>query len=204
MTIREAVAYIRMLIDESGIEAYTDDNIIDAVSEAAVVKAREYYQRGEKEAIRSLYREELVAGTSGQLAEPVMNIEVCLLKTQSAQVSPQINATYVSPLEYREYQFLNPSTNSTISGRAEYSYDNNTIFHNGTSALVCYYRLPTAIGLAQQIELAGYVHPQVADYAAAKIMRSEVLDTDHQTVGKMYDIEAILTEFQQIAKSAEQ
>jgi hypothetical protein len=191
MTIGEAVSYIRMLLDESGIEAHTDASIVDALMEASVYKAREYYRSGEKEAIRNLYREDTIA-SPGTASETIMNIEACLLKTQSIQVAPMVSAVFVPFEQYRWKQYPNPSKDNTISGRAEFSYHNDTVYHNGLSALIGYYKLPTARGLAQQIELAEYTHPAVVDYAAASIYTFEVPDADHGFIGKLYDIESIL------------
>jgi len=196
MTYREAIAYVRLLLDESGIEAYTDDDILGCIGEAQVAKAREYYQRGEKEAIRPLYREDVIGLSSGNtaLSETPMNIEVVLLKLQAAEVDFRAEAVYVPLEEYLRYQYPNPSVNTTISGRCEYTYKNDEVYHNGLSALVCYYKLPLATGLAQEIELAEYCHPQIVDYAAYSILKSEVPDTDHSIVGGLYDIESILKE----------
>lgn len=196
MTYSEGVAYIRMLLDESGFEMYTDNDILGCIGEAQIAKAREYYNRGEKEAIRPLYREESFSGSTGNLSEPVMDLEACLLKTQVAQASFQVAATYIEPLEYARYQMPNTSVSHTISGRAEYTFDNNTVRHNGIAAMVSYYKLPTATGLAEQIELAEYCHPQIIDYAAAMIFKSEIPDTDHAPVGSLYDIETILMNMQ--------
>lgn len=193
MTFQEGIDYIRLLLDESGIEAYTDSDILGCIGEAQVAKAREYYYRGEKEAVRPLYREEVGGGTTLVLSEIPMNIEVCMLKTQAAQISYPVSAEYVEPLEYQRYQFPNPSVNTKISGRAEYTYDNNTVQHNGIGAMVCYYKLPIASGYAAQIELAEYCHPQIVDYAASMIFKTEVPDADHAPIGSLYDIEHILT-----------
>lgn len=204
MTYQEGVDYIRMLLDESGIEAYSDNDILGCIGEAQIAKAREYYYRGEKEAIRPLYREETGSSASFPLSEIVMNIEVCLLKTQTAQIAYPIPAEYVEPLEYQRYQFPNPSVSSKISGRAEYTYDNNFIKHNGIGAMVCYFKLPLALGLAAQIELAEYCHPQIIDYAAAMIFKTEVPDADHAPVGTLYDIENILGTMQnELAQSSQ-
>lgn len=202
MTYREAIAYVRLLLDESGIEAYTDDDILGCIGEAQVAKAREYYQRGEKEAIRPLYREEVVGPTSGvpTLAETPMNIEVVLLKLQAAEVEFKAAATFVPLEEYLRYQYPNPSVNNTISGRCEYSHRIDRIYHAGLAAMVCYYKLPVANGLAQEIELAEYCHPQIVDYAAYSILKSEVPDTDHTGVGSLYDIESLLNEMSQRGK----
>ncbi len=191
MTVTEAIGYIRTLLDESGIEAYTDNDIADALVEASIYKAREYYQRGEKEAIRNLYREDNIM-SSGTASETIMNIESCLLKTKAAQVAPMVSAIFVPYEEYKWKQYPNPSTNDTVSGRAEFSYYGDTVYHNGLSALIGYYKLPSARGLAQQLELAEYTHPAIVDYAAAKIYEFEVPDKDHGLLGKLYDIEAIL------------
>lgn len=202
MTYREAIAFVRLLIDESAAEAYSDNDILACLGEAQVAKAREYYQRGEKEAIRPLYREDTIGDSSGNtaLSETPMNIEVVLLKLQVAEVEFRAEAVYVELEEYMHYQYPNPAVNSTISGRCEYSYRNNEVYHNGIAALVCYYKLPTANGLAQEIELAEYCHPQIVDYAAALILKSEVPDTDHSVVGGLYDIDNILTVMSQRGK----
>lgn len=192
MTYSEGVAYIRMLLDESGVEMYTDDDIYKCIGEAQIAKVREYYYRGEKEAVRPLYREDFITGSSGALSETPMNIEVCMIKTQVAQTEYRIGAEYVEPLEYQRYQFPNPSVSNTRSGRAEYTYDNNLIKHNGIAAMVCYYKLPNTTPPAAQIPLAEYCHAQIIDYAAAMIFKSEVPDQDHGAVGSLYDIEAIL------------
>lgn len=191
MTVAEGVDYIRMLLDESGIEAYTDSQIIDAILESSVTKAKEYYARHEKEAIRNLYREDDIM-SPGTASETIMNIESCLLKTKSAQVAPMVSAVYVPYEQYKWKQYPNPSKDDTVSGRAEFSYYEDTIYHNGISALVGYYKLPSARGTAQQLELAEYTHPAIIDYAAAKLYRFEVPDKDHALLGKLYDIEAVL------------
>lgn len=192
MTYSQGVEYIRTLLDESGIEMYTDDDIYRCIGEAQIAKAREYYYRGEKEAVRPLYREDIITGSSGALSETPMNIEVCMLKTQVVQTDYRIGAEYVEPLEYQRYQFPNNSVSNTRSGRAEYTYDNNLIKHNGIAAMVCYYKLPDTTPPAAQIPLAEYCHPQIIDYAAAMLFKKEVPDTDHAAIGSLYDIEAIL------------
>lgn len=192
MTYSQGTEYIRTLLDESGIEMYTDDDIYRCIGEAQIAKAREYYYRGEKEAVRPLYREDIITGNVGALSETPMNIEVCMLKTQTAQTDYRIGAEYVEPLEYQRYQFPNTSVSNTRSGRAEYTYDNNLIKHNGIAAMVCYYKLPDTTPPAAQIPLAEYCHPQIIDYAAAMLFKKEVPDTDHAAIGSLYDIEAIL------------
>ena len=79
MTYREAIAYVRSLLDESGIEAYSDDDILGCIGEAQVAKAREYYQRGEKEAIRPLYREDVVGLSSGNTSRFQGRSGVCAI-----------------------------------------------------------------------------------------------------------------------------
>lgn len=192
MTYSQGIEYIRTLLDESGIEMYTDEDIYRCIGEAQIAKAREYYYRGEKEAVRPLYREDIITGSVGALSETPMNIEVCMLKTQVVQTDYRIGAEYVEPLEYQRYQFPNNSVSNTRSGRAEYTYDNNLIKHNGIAAMVCYYKLPDTTPPAAQIPLAEYCHPQIIDYAAAMLFKKEVPDTDHAAIGSLYDIEAIL------------
>lgn len=217
MTVGEAISLVRTMLDEPKYEYYGSSSslngtLIDALTKAASMVAKECWYRGEKEAIRPLWRETTVALDVNQRAlmpEDFMFIESVRSNFRSSFAKPYLHA-YVDPGIFRRRQMRNPSeANSGASvnsaakfvSRAEYTVIGKNVYATGSTAaptnnknvIISYIRVPTvSTVLTDQMPLAEYMHATICDAAAGVLYRKEHPGDDRTNVGGLVDVEAAL------------
>lgn len=217
MTVGEAISLVRTMLDEPKFEYYgssasLNGAIIDALTKAASMVAKECWYRGEKEAIRPLWRETTATLDANQRAvmpEQFMFIESVRSNFRDA-ADKQYLHVYVDPGIFRRRQMRNPSegnsgtsVNSTAKfvSRAEYTIIGNNVYATGSTAsptsnknvIITYIRVPTvSTVLTDQMPLAEYMHATICDAAAGVLYRKEHPGDDRSNVGGLIDVEAAL------------
>lgn len=201
MTTLEAIDAVQMLLDELGSEYYSPVEILMALEQAQVEKAREYWYYGKKEGIRPLFTRVPLNGSGSagiNLAVALggnraMFYEALLVRMSDAEPSPIHHARYISPDKYIWYRFSNPGATGRVSGRLEYSVIGSILFHNGagTSADFSYVVQPTLPTPQAPFVLAAYAHQDIVDRAAYLLYRKEVGLDDHEAVGTNADLQLI-------------
>lgn len=191
-----------MLIDESRYEYYgesTDLNTvyIRALQQAAIQKAREYWQRGEKEALRPEWVEQTVAGNPAVLGFEPLYVETVRLQNDALDTFKHA-ATYVPVEEWGTGQFQNPSLTPAHAGRYEFTLYDGDIYHNGdptAGVRISYVRIPTvSTGLGNPMPLAEYTHGAICERAARILYDKEVPGTNRPLLGGLLDIPGSLQE----------
>lgn len=201
MTTLEAIDAVQMLLDELGVEYYAPIEILTALEQAQVEKAREYWFYGKKEGIRPLFRRQTLTGSGSNgisLAVALsgaraMFYESLLVRMSNVEPSPVHHARYISPEKYVWYRFSNPADTNRVSGRLEYSVIGGSLFHNGagTSADFSFVIQPTISTPQSPLSLAAYSHQDIVDRAAYLLYRKEVGLDDHEAVGSSADLQLI-------------
>ena len=215
MTVAEAIAFVRTLLDEPKYEYFGTNSdlntvFIDALREASAQVTRDCWNRGEKEAIRPLWREvQLTLGVNQNAAMPedYMFIE-SVRSNYRDQLAKQWPHKYVSPAVFNRRRNRTPFEN--ISGvsydggskfitRAEYTLIGSDIYAtatgSGKSIAVTYISVPvvsSAPPLSSSMPLAEYIHPMICEKAAEIMYRKEHPGDDRPTLGSIYDIELAL------------
>lgn len=201
MTTLEAIDAVQMLLDELGVEYYAPIEILTALEQAQVEKAREYWFYGKKEGIRTLFTRQSLngSGSSGiNLAIALAGVrpmfyEALLVKMADSEPTPIHHARYIQPEKYIWYRFSNPAATNRVSGRLEYSVIGGSLFHNGagTSADFSFVIQPTIPTPQTPLALATYAHQDIVDRAAYLLYRKEVGLDDHEAVGTSADLQLI-------------
>ena len=214
MTVAESIAFVRTLLDEPKYEYFgTSTNLnavfIEALREAAAQVARECWNRGEKEALRPLWKEaQLTLGVNQNSAMPedYMFIE-SVRSNYRDQLAKQWPHKYVSPAVFNRRRNRTPFEN--VSGisydggtkfitRAEYTLIGSDLYATATgsnkSVVVTYIAVPVVptTPLTSSMPLAEYIHPMICEKAAEIMYRKEHPGEDRQMLGSIYDIEAAI------------
>lgn len=201
MTTIEAIDAVQMLLDELGEEYYAPIELLTALEQAQIEKAREYWLYGKKEGIRPLFRRQTLTGngsTGISLAIALggaraMFYEALLVKMADSETAPLHHARYISPEKYIWYRFSNPKAASRVSGRLEYSVIGGSLYHNGAgiSADFSFIIQPTIPTPQSPLSLAPYTHQDIVDRAAYLLYRKEIGLDDHEAVGTSADLQLI-------------
>jgi hypothetical protein len=214
MTVAEAIAFVRTLLDEPKYEYFgtsTDLNsvFIDALRQAAAQVTRDCWNRGEKEAIRTLWREvQLTLGINQNAAMPedYMFIE-SVVSNYRDPLAKRWPHKYVSPAVFNRRRNRTPFEN--VSGvsydggtkfftRSEYTLIGSDIYAtatgSGKSITVSYIAVPVVptTPLSSSMPLAEYIHPMICEKAAEIMYRKEHPGDDRAVLGSIYDIESAL------------
>lgn len=213
MTVAESITFVRLLLDEPKYEYFgtqVDLNTVfrDALREAAAKVTRECWYRGEKEAIRPLWRETqltLGAGQNAGMPGDYMFIESVRSNYRNA-AEKQWAHKYVSPNIFMRRRHRTPFENQSGTSfnsqekyvtRAEYTLIGNDIYATSNTAgqniVVTYISVPTISStLSDGMPLAEYIHPKICEQAAEILYRKEHPGDDRPAIGGIYDIEAAI------------
>jgi hypothetical protein len=217
MTVAEAISLVRTMLDEPKYEYYGSSSslnatIIDALNKAASMVAKECWYRGEKEAIRPLWRETTATLDINQRAvmpEQFMFIESVRSNFRSGTAKPYLHV-YVDPGIFRRRQMRNPSEGNSGSSanaftkfvsRAEYTIIGGNVFATGSTlaptnnknVIISYIRVPLVSSvLTDQMPLAEYMHATICDTAAGVLYRKDHPGDNRPNVGGLIDVEASL------------
>lgn len=217
MTVGESISFVRCLLDEPKYEQFgssADLNtiFIDALREAATVVARECWYRGEKEGIRTLWRETqltLDANQIGTMPAPFLFIESVRSNYQDSALK-QWPHVYVDPATFSRRRHRTPAEGASGTSfnsaakfvtRAEYTIIGNNIHATSNtlsvtpnkSVAVSYIAVPTvSTTLSNDMPLPEYMHATICDTAAGILYRKEHPGEDRQAVGQIIDIQAAL------------
>lgn len=219
MNITEAINFVRTLLDEPKYEYHgnsTDLNtvFITALKEAATIVARECWYRGEKEAIRTLWTEVVLAlNLSRTAVMPGTFLFIDSVKsnfTDASGTEKEWPHKYVSPAVFSRRNHRSPfETNSGSSfdaatkyyGRAEYTIIGGNIIATSNPALatadhdvkVAYIATPDIqLPLSNKLPLADYMHAAICDRASEILYRKEHPGDDRQNIGGILDVESAL------------
>lgn len=226
MTVAEGIAMVRLLLDEPKYEYFgestnLDGEFRDALRQAAAQYAKQAYDRGEKEAVRPIWRRE----TGAMNGSGVVTLTLPFLVVEEVASNWSVNTLavapfttfyyvhrYASPQEFYRRQLRSPwdaqaptvgvATGQTFFGRLEYTIDNSTIVVNrqpgniyaNSDVIVTYLSVPviSATG-TDQLPLARYTHGIICDIAAQIMYRKEHPGDDRQALGSIVDIESALS-----------
>jgi hypothetical protein len=217
MTVNQAIEFVRNILDEPKYEYFGSDAdltsiFVDALREAAVVVARECWNRGEKEAIQPLWAEVTLTVDVNQVA----TMPNQFLFIESVRSNFQDNADklwphkYVSPAVFSRRRNRTPmepqvgtqlSRSSAFYTRAEYTVVGGNILATSNAIIatpnkdiaVSYIRVPTIpTTLTNQMPMAVYIHPFICDKAAEILYRKEHPGDDRPSIGGIIDIESAL------------
>lgn len=197
MTTNDAIAFVRTMLDESRFEQIgrsTDPNtaFVEALQAAAIEKAREYWFRGEKEALRTEFQSELVGASPATLANPILFIESVSIGRTATDTAYAVSAVYVPVDEYTNELLSSQLGQTSRSGRAEYTVLGNQIYHNGNStagALVNYYRIPVVSPtITDNLPLARYTHGVICERAAKLLYQEESPAIERTSLGDLLDL----------------
>lgn len=198
MTTQQAIAHVKnLLLDETGAENYKDAEILMALEQAQVQKAREYFQRGRKEALVPCFRRVQITGNgvtginlTGQLpnAETPMFFEACLVRLRDNGGRFR-HAKYIPPDKYVWYRFNNPNAAGSVSGQLNYSYIGNLLYHNGagTECTLAYYKYPLLLTASTPLSLAEFTHSHICDRAAYILYKKDSMNPDQMMLGQIAD-----------------
>ncbi len=199
MTTIQAIDAVKMLLDETGREYYSQTEILLALEQAQIEKARDYWARGVKEALRPLFTRVPLAGdgvagidyitlTAGS---KIMYLEALLVKMKDIEPAPLHSARYIPPDKFIWHRFPNPS--GRVSGRLEYTLIGGLIYHNGAGTLadLSFLRYPFIATQNDNILLAPFTHQAIVDRAAYLLYRKEAGGQDHNQAGSNADLQLI-------------
>lgn len=209
MTKQEAIDFVRMFIDESGVEFVgtlvdAQSDVKRALQEASYDKVREWWARGDKEALRPFWKQETYTGASpysfASYAVQPMFIETVQVRVGSDVRYPAKQTT----LElWTQWQAANPLMGARV-GSAEYAYKEGQIFFVGDGIVVSYYLKPDIDWTNLALELfnppyvatsgAAWTHAQICERAAQILMSRQPLDEDRVPLGVIYDIERLMSQ----------
>jgi hypothetical protein len=198
MTYDEAIGFMRTVLDENGIEYYSDAEMIDALRQAEVDVMRELWRRGDKTALRGLYREIFFVGQVSPVIPNVVFVETCQVNVDAANastptgaVNSRVVASYKPPLHWTHYRASLQSGAAYNRYPAYYTYTSDTFVHNGHAAVVCYYVAPAILPRIAQMQLGGYTHGMTIDRALLILTPKDATAQDQAPVGAIYDIARI-------------
>lgn len=213
MTVAESITFVRLLLDEPkyeyfGTQVNQNTIFIDALREAAAKVTRECWYRGEKEAIRPLWREsQLALGVNQNAGMPTdyMFIESVRSNYRNA-AEKQWAHKYVSPNTFMRRRHRTPFENQSGTSfnsqekfvtRAEYTLIGNDVYATSNTAgqtiTITYISVPVvSTNLSSTMPLAEYIHPKICEKAAEILYRKEHPGDDRPAVGSIYDIEAAI------------
>lgn len=218
MTITQAITLTRQMLDEPSYEYFgestnIDGEVIDALRQAASQVASDCWYRGEKEATRTLWREETVtldAQSSAAVSLPFLFIES--VRSNFKGSTPIFSHAYVPPTIFarRQWRALGETSGAgngamsigqAFSSRLEYTIKGDRIYVNREIAVVennqditvSYVSVPTiSVTLTDQMPLAEYMHAVICDVAAGILYRKEHPGTERPAVGGIIDVEAAI------------
>lgn len=204
MTTLQAIDGVKMLLDEVGIEYYSDIEIILALEQAQIMLSRQYVTQGRKYFVQDLLLyDTLVTGNGAtgidlvaQINAIPMYFESCKIKYDTAEAVPRHHARYLHPQEFEYYSMNRPGGGGTYrAGRLEYSYSGGLLYHNGagTDCLVSLYTEPALPDENTPLLLAEQVHKMIVDKASNILYSKEVGLPDHAVVGSNADLRAQMT-----------
>lgn len=182
MTRAQAIAFVRMSMDESGEEMYSDGDIAAALDEAQVAVVRSEYRRSRKESLRKLTVVESFSSASAAASQEILFIESVMLRAGAAGVF-KLKAEYVPPHRH-DYTFLSTG----VSKRHEYTVQNGEIITNGSAFMAAYYRVPT--NAPNDVPL--FLHGRVCSEATAILQRREHPNNERPTLGAIYDADELI------------
>lgn len=223
MTVGEAIAFVRSMLDEPSFEYHgsstnRDGIFIDTLTEAASILAQECWWRGEKDATRPIWQEETVAATVNGVvatAQPILLVDS--VRSNLRSTAPLANNlllydhVYTEPDVFyrRRYKGVADtaptgpvSQGQKFVSRLEYTVDAGAVVVNmdpgmtygNTNVIVCYLSVPTvSINQANQLPLAEYCHGAICDMAASILYRKEHPGDDRPQLGSMLDIDSIIS-----------
>lgn len=190
------------MLDQSGEEFYPIVEILIALEDAQIEKAREYYRSGRREYIQSLYVGESMTNggltTRGDVSHVLtydpMFFEACFVRLYPDESSARRYAIYMDPARYAEYQFSNQGVDGIRTGKLQYTFVGNVLRHNGAddgagvyAARAVYYREPTIPSISTAFLLPDYTHGDIVD-RAAKMLNEKNPINDHEAAGVTSDI----------------
>lgn len=187
MTVQKGIDLVRLLLDESGYEFIgvstdTTTAIVQALQQAALQKAQEYWSRGDKEATLSLWTEQTVTGNPASLSFTPLHIETVRTQNHATDTSFKAVAKFVPHEQWGQRRFNNPSTLGVSTGRYEYTYYDDKIYHNGdaTAGVKVSYLAQPAVSstLSNQLPMAVWTHGPICERAAKILYEKEVQDDD--------------------------
>ena len=213
MTVAEGIAFVRLLLDEPkyeyfGTQTNLNDAFRDALRDAAAKVARDCWYRGEKEALRPLWREtQLALGANQNAGMPgdYMFIE-SVRSNYRDPAAKQWPHKYVSPNIFMRRRHRTPFENQSGSSfnsqekyisRAEYTLIGNDLYATsntaGQNVIVTYIAVPTIpITSSNLLPMAEYIHPMICEQAAEILYRKEHPGDDRPALGGIYDIESAI------------
>lgn len=223
MTVAEAIAFVRSMLDEPSYEYHgsstdRDTIFIEALAEAAATYAQDAWWRGEKDATRPVWQEETVAMTNTGVvatAQPILLVDSVRSNWRSTAPSASnlllYNHVYTEPATFfrRKYKGVADtaptgpiSAGQKFVSRLEYTIDNGAVVVNrdpgmtygNNNVIVCYLSVPVvSTTQTNQLPLAEYCHGSLCDLAASILYRKEHPGDDRPQLGSMMDIDAIIT-----------
>jgi hypothetical protein len=226
MTVAEAIAMVRSLLDEPSYEYHgssgnRDTIFIDALTEACSTHAQETWWRGEKDATRPIWQEETIAMDAvGAVATSLPILLVDSVRSNLRSTAPAANNlllyshVYTEPDKFyrRRYKGVADtvptgpiSQGQKFVSRLEYTIDAGVVVVNrdlnmvygNDNIVVCYLSVPTvSTTQTNQLPLAEYCHGAVCDLAASFLYRKEHPGDDRPQLGSMLDIDAVLAAFE--------
>lgn len=182
MTTQQAIDQVRMILDEVGIEYYSNDEVLQAIEQAQIEKALEYRNLGRKDLIAPLYRRKDVTGTglngialSVFSTEAPLGFEACLCRLRSTDPALTAWAQYVTPEAWSFYRF----SNGALSNRSpvlRYTYFGGKLYHNGagTQCEVAFYAIPMLPNDLTQLQVKE-PHAAIVDLAAKTLQGKEII-----------------------------
>lgn len=222
MTVGDAIAFVRSMLDEPSFEYHgsstdRDTIFIDTLTEAASIYAQDVWWRGEKDATRPIWQEETIAAAANGIvvtALPILLVDS--VRSNLRSTAPLANNlllydhVYTEPDIFyrRRYKGVADTTptgpisqGQKFVSRLEYTVDAGAVVVNmdpgmvygNTNVIVCYLSVPTvSTTQTNQLPLAEYCHGAICDLAASILYRKEHPGDDRPQLGSMLDIDSIL------------
>jgi hypothetical protein len=218
MTVAEAIALTRSILDEPSYEYFgsssnVDGEVIDALRQAASLVASECWYRGEKEALLPEWVEETQAVDAQSAVTPLSPfLFIESVRSNFKGATAIFNHAYVAPTIFfrRQWRALGETGGANLgdvsrgqrfSSRLEYTVSGNrivvnrevTVVENNQNITVSYIRVPTiSPTLSNAMPLAEYMHAVICDTAAGLLYRKEHPGTERPDVGGIVDLEAAI------------
>lgn len=207
MTTLQAIDQVRMILDEVGIEYYSNDAVLQALEQAQIEKALEYRNAGRKDLLVGLYRRKTLTGdlSTGLTLSVVttdvpLTVEGLLCRLRATDPNPTSWARYIPPEEWSYYRFSNGDTNNR-SPYLQFTYYGGKVWGNGagTTSEFIYYATPFLPSAATPLSLSE-PHSTIVDLAAKNLQAKEVIPRQVQeqmgapersSVGSFADLYAV-------------
>jgi len=184
VTTIQAIAAVRVLLDETGVEYYSPVEVLMALEQAQIEKALEYRSQGRKDFLTQLFRRRVITGNGmtgidllAQIPDVPLTFEGCIVRLRDTDPSLNMWAKYISPETWSWYRFENG--NASRSPSLAYSYFGNKLWHNGagTDCELVYYLQPMLPTQLSPI-LAREPHDAIVEMAASILNTKEVIAPD--------------------------